>query len=762
MWARGYQKAAAAAAGALIPGYAFADDKKLTSLRKSDFELARHRHGKTRVRVLKVRKEDGVHSVSEYNVETTLYSPIYERCFTKGDNAELVATDTQKNTVYVVAKRSECRTPEDLGLALCDHLLTEYPMLTGCEAKVEEVTWGRALVSQVPHAHGFLRTEPEHAKAVVRQARDEAPDVTSSIEKLVLLKTTQSGFAGFHRDQYTLLPECQERCMATELTATWRYSKPVGDYASARADVRSQICRGFFGPPARGVFSESLQATIYDAGCLVLDAVPAIQDIEIDTPNLHYIPAKLLDSVGEKFDDDVFVPTSEPSGSINCVVARSQMARRRATQELMDASKARAAAAGLDAVQAEAAAEIRKNIVTRKANSCPMAVRLAWHASGTFDAREGTGGSDGATMRFAPESTEGANAGLNIERDILKPVSRAVPAASVADVWTLAGAQAVEVCGGPKIEHRMGRTDAEDGSAIPAGGWGRLPDASQGAEHLRDVFYRMGFDDREIVALSGAHTLGRCHKTRSGFDGPWTSKPLVFDNEYFRNLMDKEWTERDWDGNRQFTDPSGALTMLPTDLALKTDKSFAKYARAYADDESLFFADFKKAFEKLISLGTDAAPSGSACPHKARACPTKKAAPAQDAKALDDKAAAMLREECMHGSIEHAQKIFASRPGLPTAAGDVGSGRTALHKASFWGHFHLVPWLVDTLKVPIDARDADGDTGLHDAARFGHLKVVEGLVARGASLTAKNAKGQTPYDVARENDQPRDVLKLLH
>lgn len=41
----------------------------------------------------------------------------------------------------------------------------------------------------------------------------------------------------------------------------------------------------------------------------------------------------------------------------------------------------------------------------------PLLVRLAWHASGTFDARSGTGGSNGATMRFAPESAWGANAG---------------------------------------------------------------------------------------------------------------------------------------------------------------------------------------------------------------------------------------------------------------------------------------------------------------------------------------------------------------
>ena len=112
--------------------------------------------------------------------------------------------------------------------------------------------------------------------------------------------------------------------------------------------------------------------------------------------------------------------------------------------------------------------------------------------------------------RFSPEKDDGANAGLGIERDVLQEVKRAHPELSYADIWTLAGAHAIEIAGGPPIDHRLGRTDASDGSSCPA--IGRLPDASKGAEHLREVFYRMGFNDEDIVALSGAHTLGRCHK----------------------------------------------------------------------------------------------------------------------------------------------------------------------------------------------------------------------------------------------------------
>merc|ERR1711881_399161 len=109
-------------------------------------------------------------------------------------------------------------------------------------------------------------------------------------------------------------------------------------------------------------------------------------------------------------------------------------------------------------------------------------------------------------MRFQPECDDGGNAGLNIMRDLLKPFKEAHPEVSIADSWTLAGCAAIEATGGPKVPHALGRTDEADGSSEIAPN-GRLPDASLGAQHLRDVFYRQGFNDQEIVALSGAHTL---------------------------------------------------------------------------------------------------------------------------------------------------------------------------------------------------------------------------------------------------------------
>ncbi|KAL6071288.1 heme peroxidase [Balamuthia mandrillaris] len=231
----------------------------------------------------------------------------------------------------------------------------------------------------------------------------------------------------------------------------------------------------------------------------------------------------------------------------------------------------------------------------------PVLVRLAWHASGTYSRHDGTGGSNGAKMRFPPESAHGANAGLHIARQRLEAIKQRHPEISYADLWTLAGAVAIEHMGGPKINWRPGRTDESDGKNCTPDG--RLPDASQGQQHVRDIFYRMGFNDREIVALIGAHALGRCHTDRSGYKGPWTKAPTMFSNEYFRELLDNKWTKKKWNGPEQYEDPTGELMMLPADLALIKDPEFKKYVQMYAEDEELFFKDFAAAFQKLEELG---------------------------------------------------------------------------------------------------------------------------------------------------------------
>lgn len=388
------------------------------------------------------------------------------------------------------------------------------------------------------------------------------------------------------------------------------------------------------------------------------------------------------------------------------------------------------------AASAAASAEIRHALINRKANACPMAARVAWHSAGTYDAGDSTGGTDGATMRFEPEKSDPANAGLSIIRDMLHPVIVNHPELSEADLWGLAGAMAVEFLGGPTVPYTFGRTDDGDGRRCPA--HGRLPDAAQGAEHLRSVFGRMGFTDDEIVALSGAHTLGRCHLVRSGYDGPWTHNALKFDNEYFRNLMTLEWQKKDWDGPEQYEDvATTSLMMLPTDMALRDDPIFKVVAQKYADDEPAFFEAFAAAFGKLLALG----------------------APVPEDKTPSDaeNQSASFREYAMHGSVDMCKRLA---DGADVHEAEPSSGRTALHKAAWWGHVPVACYLLHTCELKPNSLDFNGDTALHDAARFGHVELSQVLLTAGADLTIVNKEGQSPHATALEYGK-LEVAELL-
>lgn len=115
----------------------------------------------------------------------------------------------------------------------------------------------------------------------------------------------------------------------------------------------------------------------------------------------------------------------------------------------------------------------------------------------------------------------------------------------------------------------------------------------------------MGFNDKEIVVLSGAHTVGMCHYQDSGYDGPWTTKPTTFTNLYYQFLLNNQWVSETLDdGHTQYTNlPTKNLMMLPSDYVLIQDPIFKIYVQNYADDQDQFFTDFAAAYKKLIELG---------------------------------------------------------------------------------------------------------------------------------------------------------------
>jgi len=199
-------------------------------------------------------------------------------------------------------------------------------------------------------------------------------------------------------------------------------------------------------------------------------------------------------------------------------------------------------AASPDAAEVKAAKSDIMKLIEADSSKGPTLIRLAWHSSGTYSKIAENGGSQGGTIRFKDELLHGGNAGLAATAvPWMETIHKKHPSISYADLYTLGGATAIEALGGPSIPWRAGRVDEGQEAITPNG---RLPNADSGpagsdpsdAQHLRDIFYRMGFDDRAIVALSGAHALGRCHTTASGYDGPWSPTPTTFNNAYYTLL----------------------------------------------------------------------------------------------------------------------------------------------------------------------------------------------------------------------------------
>ena len=177
--------------------------------------------------------------------------------------------------------------------------------------------------------------------------------------------------------------------------------------------------------------------------------------------------------------------------------------------------------------------------------------------------------------------------------------SKNYPKISYSDLQSLAAVCTVKVISGSDVSSRAGRPDADSKyDSVPEG---RLPDATQGCPHLRNVFNIMGFSDQEILALSVAHTVGICYSDRSGWISSWTKSKLSFDNSYFVNLTQMKLTKKIKESGFEVlvTDSQSGIIMLPTDLALLTYINMAPWVELYAKDSKRWEIDFASAFTKL-------------------------------------------------------------------------------------------------------------------------------------------------------------------
>ena len=274
--------------------------------------LGENRYGKSRVRVMKVRREGKKHSVIEWNVEVWLTGD-FRSCFEDGDNSHILPTDTMKNTVYSLARASSAASMEEFGLELASHFIETNPHANAAGTRIVSTSWKH--IDAFPDA--FTHASDKYDTVTVTLSRDGIKSVSSGFEKLWLLKTAHSAFTGYMKDRLTTLKETHDRLFGTLASAEWRYLGTNLDYNALRQRIESALVRTFAEHD-----SLSVQQTLFSMAKAALEEVAEIADVHLVMPNKH---CNLVDlsPFGQDNPNEIFVPTDEPHGSIEARVSRT-------------------------------------------------------------------------------------------------------------------------------------------------------------------------------------------------------------------------------------------------------------------------------------------------------------------------------------------------------------------------------------------------------------------------------------------------------
>jgi len=276
-----------------------------------NIQLSSTSYGKSAIRVMKLTKHEEWHEIKEVDV-CSLFEGEFEEAHTKGDNSNVLPTDTQKNTVFALAKDHPLNTIEDFGLHLAKHFLDQNPQIHKVRVELSQKQWAQILDNGKPHPKAYQIAGNEKWNSIIEMTADKTT-VQSGISDLLILKTTDSGFSNFKRDALTTLKDTEDRIFATNLAATWDYNGTDLDFASLRKSIQSTLLSAFANHK-----SLSVQHTLYEMGKQVLDSVEPVQKIDLDMPNKHHLLVNL-----EPFNlTNENVVSDEPYGVIKGTLER--------------------------------------------------------------------------------------------------------------------------------------------------------------------------------------------------------------------------------------------------------------------------------------------------------------------------------------------------------------------------------------------------------------------------------------------------------
>jgi len=270
-------------------------------------------YGKHMVRLLRVNKNGPAHEVSEWEADILLEGDLEGSYFSE-DNSSVVPTDTVKNTVLALAHDLEDASRDAFALALATHFITRYPHLTAADVEVREKLWTRMAPGGKPHPHSFVREANGMPFSFCRAERGQPARRSAGVRGFIIMKTTESGFVGYPKCDLTSLPETTDRILATSMNARWDYAEGATDHGTDVIDTMLKVFAENYSP--------SVQRTLYQMGEAALQFFPGLLRIKLTMPNSHYLNIDLTKVGRPAGQKKVFLPTNDPFGYIDAVVAR--------------------------------------------------------------------------------------------------------------------------------------------------------------------------------------------------------------------------------------------------------------------------------------------------------------------------------------------------------------------------------------------------------------------------------------------------------
>lgn len=276
--------------------------------------LVNHTYGKGRVRVMRIHRDGARHEPRELTVHAMVKGD-FSRAFTNADNSNCISTDTIKNVVNVVARENLALDNEPFCVALAQKFLNEYPQVASVAINALETKWTRLAIDGVPHEHSFV-LDNNGKNATKVEATRQSVAISSGVSGFTFMKSTNSGWDNYVKDRFTTILETRDRMCATSMDATWRWQAAPANYPATNAKIIETMLKVF-----ATTYSESVQDSLYRMGTAALAAVPELLDITLACPNKHYLLIN-LDAFKMDNANQVFLPTDEPHGQIECTVGR--------------------------------------------------------------------------------------------------------------------------------------------------------------------------------------------------------------------------------------------------------------------------------------------------------------------------------------------------------------------------------------------------------------------------------------------------------